>query len=68
MELRGQLPQNHVAEDFGGVVVVLGGVLDEGETVHVADDRFAVGTEQVEATDHLLESQAHLPGYQLLFV
>jgi len=52
---RGQLPEDHVAQDFGRVVVILGRVLDEAEAVDVADDGLAVGTEQVEPADRLEE-------------
>ena len=61
MELGSKLSQDHVSQDFGAVVVVLGGVLDEAEAVHVTDDGLPVGPEQVEAAHSLLEGQAHRP-------
>lgn len=42
VQRRRQLPQNHVPQNLGAVVVVLVGILHERETVHVADERFAV--------------------------
>lgn len=63
-----QLPQDHVAQNLGAVVVVLVGVLHEAEAVHVAHVGLAIGPEQVESADGLLERQTHLPGDELLGV
>ena len=42
VESRRQLPQDHVAQNLGAVVVVFARVLHEAETVHVANDALAV--------------------------
>ena len=43
MERGREFPQDHVAKDLGAVVVVLGGVLNKAEAVHVTHDAFSVG-------------------------
>ena len=63
-----ELPQDHVAQDVAAVVVVLVAVLHKGETIDVADAGAAVGTQQVEATDGLVEGEADLARDQLLLV
>lgn len=45
----------HPPQHFGTVVVVLHGVFDEAEAVHVTNEGVAVGSEQVEAAHRLLK-------------
>lgn len=47
---------DHPPQDFGAVVVVLHGVLDEAEAVDVTNEGVAVGSQQVEAAHRLLET------------
>lgn len=44
----------HLPQNFGTVVIVLHGVLDEAEAVDVTHEGVAVGTQEVEATHGLL--------------
>lgn len=48
-----QLSEDHVAQNFGRVVVILGRVFDEAEAVDVAHDGLTVGAKQVEAANGL---------------
>lgn len=49
---------NTLPEDLGAVVVVLHGVLHKAEAVDVADVGVAVGSEQVEPADGLLQERS----------
>ena len=44
MQSWGELSQDHIAKDLGAVIVVLVGVLDEAESIDIADERLAVGS------------------------
>lgn len=44
-----------VPQDFGTVVIVLHGVFDEAEAVHITDEGVAVSSEQVKSTHCLLK-------------
>lgn len=68
MQGRGEFTQYHVAQDFGAVIVILVGVLHETESVHIADIALAIGTQQIESADGLLEGQTDLARYELLGV
>ena len=48
-----QLSEDHVAQNFGRVVVILGRIFDEAEAVDVAHDGLTVGAKQVEAANGL---------------
>ena len=68
LQLRAQLPQDHVAQDLGTVVVVLGGVLHEAEAIDVTNNGLAIGSQQVKATHSLLKGQANCPCNQLFLI
>ncbi len=48
-----QFSEDHVAENFCRVIVILGRVLDEAEAVDVTHDGLAVSAKQVEPADSL---------------
>ena len=48
-----EFPHDHVAQDFGAVVVVFVAVLDEAKSVDVANVRLSVGAQQVETANVL---------------
>lgn len=68
VQRRCQLPQNHIPQNLGTIVVVLVRILDETESVHVAHKRLSVGAQQIKAAHRLLERQAHFARDQLLGV
>lgn len=65
---RREFTQYHVAQYLGAVIVILVGVLHETESVDIANVALAIGTQQIEAADRLLEGQTYLARYELLGV
>lgn len=63
-----EFTQYHVAQYLGAVIVILVGVLHETESVDIANVALAIGTQQIEAADRLLEGQTYLARYELLGV
>jgi len=61
------LLEDGVRQDGGAVVIVLVGVFDEAEAVHVAHVRLAVGSQQVEAAHGLLERFDYFVGNDFFF-
>ena len=65
--LRRDLLEDGVRQDGGAVVIVLVGVFDEAEAVHVAHVRLAVRSQQVEAAHGLLERFDYFVGNDFFF-
>lgn len=65
VQSRCQLPQYHISQYLGTIIIVLVRVLHKTKTIYVAHKRFAIGTQQIESAHGLLEGQTHFARDQL---